>query len=239
MVRIPPNIVKWYRINGRDFPWRHTKDPYKIMIAEFMLHRTKAEQVVPVYSKFIEKYPCVKSLFMAKGNDIKKFTAHLGLHWRSRHFIESVRYIIKKFDGKFPDDYDELRKIPGIGEYIAGAIMTVSFNKPAPVVDSNIARFINRYYGLNLDGELRRKREIIRIAYELFKYKNPGLFLFAIIDFTAVICKPRIPLCQNCPLEKECENTEITLCKNKITRPNQQQKKQEGKKYQKLEMDSE
>ena len=202
-------LINWYKKNGRDFPWRDTSDPYKIMIAEFMLHRTRAEQVVPVYLEFIKKYPDIKTLSTAKSNDIIKLTASLGLHRRYKHFIESVKYIIGRHNGKFPENYDNLRKIPGIGEYIGGAIMAVSFDKPAPVVDSNIARFINRYYGLNLNRELRRKRKIIRIAYELFNYENPGLFLFAIIDFTSVICKPRIPLCQKCPLEG-CANTEIT-----------------------------
>jgi len=198
-------IMNWYSKNGRDFPWRHTLDPYKIMIAEFMLHRTKAEQVVPVYLEFIKEYPDIKSLVKAKST-IKYFTAHLGLHWRNRHFIESARYITNIYNNKFPENYDELRKIPGIGDYIAGAIMAVCFNKPAPVVDSNIARFINRYYGLNLDGELRRKQEVVKISQGLFKCRNPRLFLFAIVDFTSMICKPRIPICYRCPIRRSCKS---------------------------------
>jgi len=198
-------ILLWHTGNKRDFPWRHTKDPYKIIIAEFMLHRTKAEQVVPVYLDFIEKYPDVFALTNANFEDVKKVTKHLGLHWRAKHFLESANFVVEKYNGKFPADYQKLREVPGAGEYIAGAILTVCFNKSAPAVDSNIARFINRYYGLNLSGEIRRKKEIINIAGELFKYKHPGEFLFALVDFVALICKPRKPFCEKCPLINECK----------------------------------
>ena len=197
-------LFLWHKENYRDFPWRHTKDPYKIMIAEFMLHRTKAEQVVPIYLEFIEKYPDIETLARADFNEIKKVTEHLGLHWRARHFSEAAKYIIENNNGKFPEDYDKLREIPGAGEYVAGAISTVCFNKPAPVVDSNIARFINRYFGLNLSGEIRRKKKIVELSAKLFEYENPGDLLFAIVDFTSLICKPLKPLCDKCPLKNKC-----------------------------------
>jgi len=206
MQKMQNKIIEWYHKHGRDFPWRHTKAPYRIMIAEFMLHRTKAEQVVPVYLSFIQQYPDVKSLAMADHEEIKKVTEHLGLHWRSRHFIVAARYVVEKLNGQYPDDYNELRKIPGVGEYIAGAILTVCFNKPAPVVDSNIARFINRFWNLGLKGEIRRKKQIVKIAGELFNLKNPGKFLFATVDFTSLICKPYNPDCFKCLLKNVCKH---------------------------------
>ncbi|APF17524.1 HhH-GPD family protein [Caldithrix abyssi DSM 13497] len=198
------NILKWYTHNSRNFPWRDTKDPYKIMIAEFMLHRTRAEQVVPVYLDFIKKYPDIYSLADAKPEEVKTVTNHLGLHWRSKHFIEAAKYLINNSGGKFPEEYNALRQIPGVGEYIAGAILTVSFNKPAAVVDSNIARFINRFWNLNLNGEIRRKRKIKEIADDLFHNPEPGKLLFALVDFTTAICKPGQPLCNECPLKVKC-----------------------------------
>ncbi len=204
---IRSRILEWYHKHGRDFPWRHTRDPYKIMIAEFMLHRTKAEQVVPVYNEFTKKFPDVYSLARAEPAKVFSVTEHLGLHWRGKHFIESAKYIVNQLNGKFPNDYDELRKIPGVGEYIAGAIVTVCFNKPAPVVDSNIARFINRFWKLTLNGEIRRKKEIVKISGKLFNCKNPRMLLFALIDFTSLICKPHKPLCHQCPLvQKNSDN---------------------------------
>ena len=202
---IRKRILIWYDLYKRDFPWRHTKDPYKIMIAEFMLHRTKAGQVVPIYNKFIRKYPDIKSLAGAEPAEVKKVTRHLGLHWRGKNFIESIRYILNKLNGKFPDKYDQLKEIPGVGDYIAAAILTVCFNKPAPVVDSNIARFINRFFGLNLDGEIRRKRKVVELALKLFEGPEPGKLLFAMVDFTSLICKPRNPECNNCPLRYMCK----------------------------------
>jgi A/G-specific adenine glycosylase len=198
-------LLKWYFKNGRDFPWRHTYDPYKIMIAEFMLHRTKAEQVTSVYLKFLEKYPDVYSLSNALEKDIKEFTINLGLHWRYKHFINASKFIVEKFKGSFPTNYNELRQIPGIGEYISSAISIIAFNKPASVVDSNIARFFNRFYNLNLTGELRRKKIIIDKSSEFFNVRNCRNLLFAMIDFCSIICKPQNPRCDFCLLNKSCE----------------------------------
>lgn len=175
------------------------------MIAEFMLHRTRAEQVVPVYEAFIEKYPILDTLARANEIDIKKVTEHLGLHWRSSHFIEAARYVIENFGGEFPDNRVELLKIPGIGDYVAGAILTVCFNKPEYVVDSNIARFINRFYGLNLKGEIRRKKRIIEKSKEIFKSKKTGDLLFALLDFTYKVCKSHSPICLNCIFDSSCK----------------------------------
>lgn len=170
-----------------------------------MLHRTKADQVVPVYQEFIKNYPDIDSLANAGAIEINKVTEHLGLHWRSSHFIESARYIDVNYSRELPDDREKLLKIPGVGDYIAGAILTVCFNKPEYVVDSNIARFINRYYNLKLNGEIRRKKKIIELAKNLFNYKNTRNLLFALLDFTASICKPTKPACEICALNKKCK----------------------------------
>lgn len=197
-------ILLWYQKNRRDFPWRHKTTPYRIMIAEFMLQRTRAEQVAPVYREFIRKYPDIKSLYVAKIGNIRKFTGHLGIHWRAGHFIKAAKYIVRNFNGRLPAAPEKLLQIPGIGNYVAGAMLTVCFKKKYPVIDSNIARFINRFYGLGMNGEIRRKKEIINIASELFNTTNPGKLLFAIIDFTALVCRPGKPLCAGCILRQRC-----------------------------------
>lgn len=189
----------------RDFLWRHTDDPYRIMIAEFMLHRTKAEQVAPIYQKFLETYPDMNSLANADLGEVSMFIKHLGLHWRTSHFIEACRFINREYEGIYPQNRKELLKIPGIGEYVAGAILTVCFKKPEFVIDSNIARFINRYYDLDLLGEIRRKKIIIEKAKNLFEYQYPDKLLFSILDFTALICKPRNPDCSRCCLMDLCK----------------------------------
>ncbi|MCR4417761.1 MAG: DNA glycosylase [Ignavibacteria bacterium] len=197
-------LFKWYKINGRDFPWRHSKNPYRIMIAEFMLHRTKAEQVVAVYKEFIEKYPDVKSLASAELNEIKKVTEHLGLHWRAKHFITSANYIVEKYNGNIPANPEDILKIPGIGDYITGAIMVICFNKKYSVVDSNIARFLNRFFNLEIKGEIRRKKKIVVLSEQLFNSHKKTELLFALIDFCSLICKPIRPLCLKCSLFQRC-----------------------------------
>jgi A/G-specific adenine glycosylase len=198
-------LLKNHTKYKRDFAWRHNITPYRIMIAEFMLQRTKAEQVEPVYKQFLKEFPNIKTLANAPFKKIVKYTANLGLHKRAKHFINAAKFINKEFNGKIPNTPDELLMIPGVGEYVAGAILTVCFNKKYPVVDSNIARFINRYYGMGLTGEIRRKKEIKRIAGRLFNIRNPGKLLFALIDFTALICKPINPGHDNCILRKNCK----------------------------------
>lgn len=198
-------LLTWHSMNYREFPWRQYCNPYRIMIAEFMLHRTRAEQVVPVYEAFLKKYPIIDSLAEANEEDIKRITEHLGLHWRSGHFIKAARYVVENFAGEFPVNRKDLLKIPGVGDYVAGAILTVCFNKPEYVVDSNIARFINRFYNLEQKEELRRRRPIIEYAKGLFKTGEPGTFLFAILDFTHKVCKPQNPGCHNCPINNSCK----------------------------------
>lgn len=189
----------------REFFWRRFFNPYEIMIAEFMLQRTKAEQVEPVYKSFLEQYPDIKKLSKAHINSLKKYTQSLGLHKKASVFKEAARFVVVNFDGKFPITKQELLKIPGVGDYVAGAIQAVCFNNAEYVIDSNIVRFINRYYGMELTGEIRRKKEIIEKAKELFKVKDQRKFLFSLLDFTALICKPITPACLKCPVNSECK----------------------------------
>lgn len=184
--------------------WRSVPKPYKIMIAEFMLQRTKAEQVEPIYKKFLLQYPDIQTLSKDRIKSVEKYTSSLGLHKRAPNFINAAKYIVKYFKGKYPKTRKELLTIPGVGDYVAGAIMAVCFNNADYVIDSNIARFINRFYGLKLSGEIRRKKIIIEKAKALFKVKEQKNFLFALLDFTALICKPISPNCVKCPLKKKC-----------------------------------
>lgn len=204
--RVNRKLIQNWKYYKRDFIWRHNPTPYKIMIAEFMLQRTKAEQVEPVYNKFLKKYPDVFKLAKAQKNIVSKFTNNLGLHKRGENFTKAAIYIVDNYNGRFPRNREELLSILGVGEYVAGAILTVCFKKPEYVIDSNIARFINRYYGLHLKGEIRRKRQIIEKARELFNYPDTRNLLFALLDFTALVCKPLRPLHENCVLRKTCKH---------------------------------
>lgn len=198
-------LKNWNSSFFRHFPWRNNPTTYKILIAEFMLQRTKAEQVEPVYKKFICQYPSIKKLSRAKSKTIAKLTSSLGFYWRAKNFLYASKYIVNNFAGRFPKTRKELLTIPGIGDYVAGAIMAVCYNNAEYVIDSNIARFINRYYGFRLSGEIRRKKIIIDKSRELFRIHDQRKYLFALLDFTALICKPIKPRCYDCPLKKQCK----------------------------------
>jgi A/G-specific adenine glycosylase len=197
-------ILRSWKQCRRDFPWRHTRDPYKIMVAEFMLQRTRAEQVAPIYVDFIKKYPNIEKLSKARISSVSTFINHLGLRNRSAKFVNAAKYVISQFKGVFPKERQLLLEIPGVGDYVAGAIMTVSYGAQEYVVDSNIARFINRCYGLNLIGELRRKKQIIDIAKQLFNYPNTRDLLFALLDFISFYCQPSKPDHKKCSLNNVC-----------------------------------
>lgn len=207
MSNISQEIIENHHLYKRDFRWRHTKDPYEIMIAEFMLQRTKAGQVVPVYANFLKKYPDIKSLSKADIEDIEKIIRPLGLHWRSAHFKKAAEYIIAEYNSNIPYSREELLKIPSVGDYVASVILAVSFSKNAPIVDSNIARVLNRYFGLDLVGEIRRNKKIVEKADELFSHCNcePKELLFAIIDFSALVCTPINPKHEICPFKDDCK----------------------------------
>jgi A/G-specific adenine glycosylase len=170
-----------------------------------MLQRTRADQVEPVYKQFLKQYPSVISLSKAKTKDVAQYTKHLGIHWRAKHFITAAKFIVKEYKGRIPANREKLLAIPGVGEYVAGAILTVSFQKPEWVIDSNIARFLNRYHGLGLQGEIRRKKEIIELSKQFFNHKNPRKLLFGVLDFTALVCTPRNPKCVECPIKNNCK----------------------------------
>jgi len=205
LMAVNQKIVKNWGRYKRNYVWRNKITPYKIMIAEFMLQRTKAEQVEPVYKEFLKKYPDVLKLSKVRTKSISRFTNNLGLHKRGKNFTNAAKYIVKHHKGSFPKAREELLEIPGIGDYVAGAILTVCFNKPEYVIDSNIARFINRYYGFNLKGEIRRKKQIVEQAREVFTYPSTKKLLFALLDFTALVCKPLKPACGECIFKRSCK----------------------------------
>ena len=188
----------------RDFPWRHKITAYRIMIAEFMLQRTRADQVAPVYASFIREFPDVKRLSEASIEAISAYTSHLGIHSRAHYFKDAAVFIVKRHNGRIPPHREDLLEIPGVGEYVAGAILAAAFRKSDWVIDSNIARFLNRLHGLSLKGEIRRRKIVIQKSKELFQYTDPRKLLFSVLDFTALVCTPRTPHCPSCPLRRHC-----------------------------------
>jgi len=197
-------ILRWWYENKRDYPWRHEIDPYKILVAETMLQRTRAEQVVPVYVEFINRYPTVRDLAGAELEDVERYFAKLGLRWRAKKVLEMAKYIVEKFYGKLPESEEKLLEIPAIGDYVADAILVFAYNRDKVVVDANVVRIVERLFCIKSRSEGRRDPRIRQIANSMLVLGKAKEFNWALIDFGAVICRPINPLCEICPLKDPC-----------------------------------
>lgn len=197
-------IIAWFKKNGRVYPWRQERDPFRILVAEMMLMRTKADQVVPVYEQFLKEFPDIDTLAEAKQEAIEKILYPLGLKWRIPAFGLMAREVCEKYKSKIPADREKLMSLPGVGEYVAGAVLSMAYGKNEWVVDSNIVRIFKRYFGIETSREGRRDKHVIEIARIYASGKDPGRATMGILDITALICKPRKPDCEKCPLSTRC-----------------------------------
>ncbi|MBI4267825.1 MAG: DNA glycosylase [Chloroflexi bacterium] len=198
-------LIHWFKKHGRDFPWRRTADPFRLLIAEMMLRRTKADQVRKVYDRLFEKYPDARALGEAQKEDLEKIFYPLGLKWRTPAFQLVARETKEKYDGKVPETREELKKLPGVGDYVAGAVLSIAFGRKEWIVDSNIVRLFKRYFGVRTSREGRRDKHIVEIAKMYASTRNPQKASLAILDFTALVCTPRNPKHDICPLRRNCQ----------------------------------
>lgn len=197
-------IIDWYKKNGRVYPWRETKDPFRILIAEMMLRRTKADQVATVYEDFLKEYPDIDTLAMAKQEALEKILYPLGLKWRVPAFGAMAREVQEKYQSGIPETREELTSLPGVGEYVAGAVLSIAYGKREWLVDSNIVRIFKRYFGIKTSKEGRRDKHVIEIAKIYASGGDPGRATMGILDITALVCKPGKPDCEKCPLIDRC-----------------------------------
>ena len=197
-------IISWYKKNGRVYPWRKVKDPFRILVAEMMLRRTKADQVVPVYEQFCREFPDVETLARANEEAVEKILRTLGLRWRVPAFIMMAREVVEKYGSRIPDNREALISLPGVGEYVAGAVLSIAYGKNEWLVDSNIVRIFKRYFGIKTSKEGRRDKHVIEMAKIYVSGKEPGRATLGILDISALLCKPRNPACEKCPLRRRC-----------------------------------
>ena len=204
IVKFRKILLNWYRSNKRRYPWRETDDPFKIIIAEIMLRRTKADQVQRVYNQLFTCYPSIKEIANADDGRLEKILYPLGLKWRSPTFKLLAREIVNKYGGEIPQSRDQLLLLPGVGDYVAGALLSIAFNKREWLVDSNIVRVYRRYFGIPTSKEGRRDKHVIAMSKEYVSCKNPRDANLAILDFSAIICTPIKPRCTNCLMNNDC-----------------------------------
>ncbi len=198
-------LEDWYQKNHRKLVFRETKEPYKIWVSEIMLQQTQVDTVLPFFERFIGLYPDVKSLAETDELTLHKAVEGLGYYRRFRYMQKAAQVILSQFDSKFPKTYEDVLKLPGIGLYTAGAIMSIAYNKPYSALDGNVIRVLSRY--LNIDKDMRiesHKKELNSINQSYIEQATPHVYTQAMMELGATICRPKQPKCDICPLQEHC-----------------------------------
>ncbi len=200
------SLLKWNdQYNTREMPWKGEPDPYKIWLSEIILQQTRVEQGWDYYQRFITVFPTIQKLAKAPETKVFKMWEGLGYYSRCKNLIHTAKFISKNYAGKFPDQYEQLLALKGIGNYTAAAIASFAFNLPYAVIDGNVYRVLSRYFGISTAiDEPAGKQYFATLANELLDKQKPGIYNQAIMDLGAVICKPRNPDCADCPLNRHC-----------------------------------
>jgi A/G-specific adenine glycosylase len=194
----------WDASHRRSFPWRIAKEPFHLMVAELMLRRTQARQVVNVYRAFVERYPDPSALATASPEEVADSLFSLGLAWRVPAFQQIAQTLMMDYDGKVPSSYDELVELPGIGDYVASAVCCFAFAQPVIIVDTNTVRVAGRLFGLPTHAESRRRKPLRALLQSLLDEQQPQIYNYALLDLAALVCTPVEPKCVDCPLQAHC-----------------------------------
>jgi A/G-specific adenine glycosylase len=197
-------VLTWYAAHGRDLPWRRTRDPYAILISEVLSHQTQISRVVPVYDDLLARYPTVAAMARAPLAEVKAITDPLGYKIRGRWLHAAALQVADRPGGTFPETLEELRQLPGIGRYTAGAVMSFAHHRDAPVLDTNVARLLRRYFGLDV-APRARTRALWSLAAAVIPKGKGYLINQALMDLGAMICRARTPRCEICPLRRSCD----------------------------------
>ena len=196
------DLLNWYDLNKRDLPWRGEREPYRIWLSEIMLQQTQTETVKGYYARFLERFPTVFALAAAPEDEVLKLWEGLGYYSRARNLHAASMRVANELGGAFPNDASGLRKLPGIGPYAANAIASIAFSEPVPALDGNQARVLSRV--LAWGGELRTPFDLLSPALELIDRQRPGDYNQALMDLGAMICTPKQPKCDACPVARHC-----------------------------------
>jgi len=192
-------LLQWSNTNARDYPWRHNRTPYRTAVAELMLRRTKADQVVPVFEAFLIAWPTLKSAALANPEEVQRVLYPLGLAWRARNMLDFFRDANDRFGGELPLDVEVLRTLPGVGDYVGAAIVCFADRQSEPLIDTNVVRVLGRIFGLRTDGEARRRADMRLLAQRSVYKPEPAAYHYGLLDFAARVCVARTPHCEKCP----------------------------------------
>ena len=199
------HLIQWYLQNKRDLPWRNTINPYPIWLSEIMLQQTRVAQGLPYYLSFTTAFPTVFNLANASEEQVLKLWQGLGYYSRARNLHATAQFVAFELNGIFPDNYNDLLKLRGVGEYTAAAIASFSYNEVVPVVDGNVYRVLSRFFDIETDiASSSARKEFSEMALALMPKKDPATFNQAIMEFGALQCVPKSPDCENCVLNFGC-----------------------------------
>lgn len=198
-------IVEWYLRNKRDLPWRSTNDPYKIWLSEIILQQTRVLQGLPYYERFLEQFPSIKELANAPEQQVLRLWQGLGYYTRARNLHKCARSVWEQHSGNFPETFEHLRELPGIGDYTAAAIASFAFRQKVAVVDGNVFRILSRIYGIDTPINTPSGKKIFtELANDLISSTNPDVFNQAVMEFGATFCTPKNPPCTDCVFRSTC-----------------------------------
>jgi A/G-specific adenine glycosylase len=206
-------LIAWGKEHFRPFPWRSTEDPYHILIAEVMLHRTRAIQVVPVYSRFIERYPDIFTLSGANRRELHENLSSLGLRWRIDLLQQMAVSLMTMFGREVPREKNELVSLPGVNDYIASAVRCFAWNLPEALIDTNTVRIAGRLCGLEVKESSRRNRQFREILQAMVDPERPREYNYALLDLANQVCAKRKPGCEECPVFGYCKHETVLLAK--------------------------
>jgi len=205
-------LLTWYAKHKRDLPWRRTKDPYRIWVSEVMLQQTQVDTVIPYYKRWFKKFPMVKALASASLDEVLKAWEGLGYYSRARNLHKAAKVIVAKRHGRFPKTFEAIRELPGIGRYTAGAIASIAFDLPYPVLDGNVSRVLVRLYAISKPPrDPKIVEELWDYAEKLLPKNSPGDFNQAFMELGARICLSKKPLCLFCPVSEQCEARQLGI----------------------------
>jgi A/G-specific adenine glycosylase len=198
-------LLDWYRLQGRDLPWRQSQDPYAIWVAEIMLQQTRVETVISYYDRFLQRFPTLQALASAPLDDVLKAWEGLGYYARARNLHAAARQIVEQMEGRLPVTAQELRRLPGVGRYTAAAIASIAFGQDAIALDGNLRRVLCRVFAIDDDpGRPATQRRLEQLACSMLPAERAGDFNQAFMDLGALVCLPRNPRCLLCPLVGLC-----------------------------------
>lgn len=211
----------WFRRNGRDLPWRRTRDPYRILVSELMLQQTQVARVIDFYHRFLERFPTLGHLSDAPVSEVEHAWSGLGYYARARNLHALSRLVVRERDGALPSDPTELRALPGVGPYTAGAVASFAFERSAALVDTNVARVVARIFAPGLAP--RRPRDLSRlwrISEAIVPARGPAAWTHnqALMELGALVCTARVRRCEACPVQAQCRTRQKELRTNTAAR---------------------